>query len=91
MVQDLYGELGCYYYCDDILVNAFGLDEIQEILMKTGHIKRFRFCEMVENRRDRRHRRDRALRQRHSPKGRRETAGNGFPLRQARGERPVQR
>ena len=32
MVQDLYGELGCYYYCDDILVNAFGLDEIQEIM-----------------------------------------------------------
>lgn len=32
MVKELYGELGCYYYCDDILVNAFGMDEIQEIM-----------------------------------------------------------
>lgn len=32
MVKELFGELGCYYYCDAIQINAFGLDEIQEII-----------------------------------------------------------
>lgn len=35
MVKELYGELGCYYYCDAIQLNAFGIDEINEIIALT--------------------------------------------------------
>ena len=38
MVQTLFGELGCYYYCDAIQINAFGIDEIQEIIALTIEI-----------------------------------------------------
>ena len=38
MVKELFGEMGCYYYCDAIQINAFGIDEIQEIIALTVEV-----------------------------------------------------
>ena len=38
MVKELFGEMGCYYYCDAIAISMFGIDEIQEIIALTTEV-----------------------------------------------------